>query len=165
VVGSIRLAAATAALVLASAAVAQQGGSAPKPITRAQAIATSDQAFGTVDTNHDGSLSTAEVQAAQTKELQQVQAALRARAEAQFKALDTNKDGQLSIPEFVAVVPTVKSNETAAQALQQIDSNHDGKVSAEEFRASRLAGFNKLDTNHDGTVSVQEQAAARQQSK
>ncbi|MEO8454387.1 MAG: EF-hand domain-containing protein [Sphingomicrobium sp.] len=147
------------ALALASAAAGQ---SAPKPVTRAAVSSQLDSAFAAADTNHDGALGTAEFQTLETKQLERVQATLRARMQAQFKALDTNKDGQLSLQEFSAATPGVRANETPAQLLQQLDSNRDGKVSAAEFKASRLAAFDRADTNHDGTLtSAEAQAAAK----
>ena len=105
------------ALAVASAAAGQ---SAPgKPVSRASVSSQLDNAFAAADTNHDGALSTAELQALETRELQRVQTALRARMQAQFKALDTNKDGQLSAQEFSAAAPNVRTNETPAQLLQK----------------------------------------------
>jgi EF-hand domain pair/EF hand len=150
-----------AAVALGSPAYAQQ--QAPKPVTRAAVAGQLDGAFAAADANHDGSLSVAEIQALEDKELQQVQANLRARAQAQFKTLDTNKDGQLSLQEFSAATPSVKANETGAQLLQKLDANHDGKVSAAEFRTPRLGQFDKVDLNHDGTVTPDEERRARGQ--
>lgn len=150
--------AATAMLALAAPSLAQQR--APQAVTRAAVASKLDNAFAAADTNHDGSLSAAEVQALEDKELQQVQANLRARALAQFKALDTNKDGQLSLQEFSASIPTVKANETGAQLLQKLDANHDGKVTAAEFRAPRLQQFDRVDLNHDGIVTPEEERRA-----
>jgi Ca2+-binding EF-hand superfamily protein len=45
--------------------------------------------------------------------------------------------------------------------LQSLDTNHDGKVSLEEFRAPQVALFNRIDTNHDGVVTPQEYQAAQ----
>lgn len=152
------------ALALPShAAAAQQAPAQPKPVTRAAVVAKLDSAFGAADTNHDGFLSVAEVQALENSELQKLQAALRARAEAQFKALDTNKDGQLSFQEFLAATPSVKPNDTAAGIVQKLDTNHDGKISAAEFRAQRLAQFDKVDLNHDGIVTPEEERRAASQ--
>ena len=134
----------------------QQG---PHPVARATVAGQLDSAFAAADTNHDGSLSIAELQALQTKELQQVTANLRAQLQARFKQLDTNKDGQLSFQEFLASVGEVRSKETPAQILQSYDTNHDGKVSPAEFRAPRLAQFDRLDANHDGTLTPAEELA------
>lgn len=152
-----------AALSLASPVAAQQGSAQPKPVTRAAVAAKLDGAFAAADTNHDGFLSVAEVQALENSELQKVQAALRARAEAQFKVLDTNKDGQLSLQEYAAGTPNVKANDTAAGLVQKLDLNHDGKISAAEFRAQRLAQFDKVDLNHDGIVTPDEERRAASQ--
>lgn len=148
------------ALAVASAAAGQSA--APKPVSRASVSSQLDTAFAAADTNHDGALSTAELQTLETRELQRVQTALRARMQAQFKALDTNKDGQLSAQEFYAAAPNVRTNETPAQLLQMLDSNHDGKVSAVEFKAPRLSAFDRADANRDGTLTPTEaQAAAK----
>jgi Ca2+-binding EF-hand superfamily protein len=148
---------ASAVVALSSAAFAQNQG--PRPINRAEVIGGVDQSFKDADTNHDGYLSVAELQAVQTKELQQLEAQARARLQEDFRRLDTNKDGQLSFQEFSAVA-AVKANETPQQILQQYDTNHDGKISAEEFRAPRAQAFDRIDTNHDGVISVEEQRAA-----
>jgi Ca2+-binding EF-hand superfamily protein len=44
--------------------------------------------------------------------------------------------------------------------LGRLDTNHDGKISAAEFRNPEVAKFNKVDANHDGIVSVQELQSA-----
>ena len=132
---------------------------APKPVTRAEFIAQSNAAFAANDTNHDGFISLAEMQAAQNRDLQKAQAAVRAKLEAQFRQLDTNHDGQLSLQEFLAMA-TVRPNQTPQQLVQMLDTNHDGKVSEEEFRAARLKQFDQLDANHDGVLTPAEMQAA-----
>jgi hypothetical protein len=133
--------------------------SPPSPITRAQFLNQLNSAFAAIDTNHDGLLSLAEVQAGQARDLQKAQAAARAKLDAEFRQLDTNHDGQLSLQEFEAIA-TVHANSTPQQILQQFDANHDGKVSAAEFNAPRLRQFDAADTNHDGVVTPAEAAAA-----
>ena len=150
---------AAAALTVTPALAQAPMTPAPGPITRASFIAQLNSAFAANDTNHDGYLGVAEIQAAQARELAKVQAAARARLEAEFRQLDTNHDGQLSLREFEAIA-TVHSNVTPQRIVQQLDTNHDGKISAEEFRAPRLQQFDKADTNHDGIVSPAEAAAA-----
>jgi Ca2+-binding EF-hand superfamily protein len=154
---SFRIAAAAAAVVLASTASAQD---ASKPVSRADFIKNLDGHFAQVDTNHDGFLSAAELATEQQRELQQGKAVLQQRARDQFQRLDTNKDGQLSVQEFMALVPTIRTAQTPQQALQALDSSHDGKISADEFRAPKLANFNKADANHDGIVTPAEMKAA-----
>ena len=46
------------------------------------------------------------------------------------------------------------------QRVQQLDTNKDGSISAEEYRNGTLVQFDKLDTNHDGIVSAAEAGAA-----
>ena len=149
-----------ATVALGSASAAQQA--APSAVTRAQFVAKADAGFKEMDTNHDGSLSTTELQAVQTKELQQQRAALQAKLQAEFKQLDTNKDGQLSPQEFAAAGANLRPTGTPAQVLANLDTNKDGKVSADEFRAPRVRIFDAVDANHDGTASVEEQRAAAQ---
>jgi Ca2+-binding EF-hand superfamily protein len=136
-----------------------QAPQAPKPVTRAEFAAQANALFATNDANHDGFISLSEMQAAQGRDLQRVQAAARAKLQAEFKQLDTNHDGQLSLPEFMAI-GTVKANQTPQQLVQQLDTNHDGKVSAEEFRAARLRQFDQFDANHDGILSPAEMQGA-----
>jgi Ca2+-binding EF-hand superfamily protein len=126
-----------------------QAPAAPKPVSRADFIKKLDAQFNALDTNHDGSVTKAELQAAE-------QRALELRAQAEFKQLDTNHDGQLNLQEFMAGAPTQKVGEILDQALRQLDSNKDGKIAPEEFRAPQLATFEKLDADHDGVVTPAE---------
>ena len=151
---------AAAAVAFSSAAAAQQQQPAPKPITRATVAASMDASFAAADTNHDGSLSPAEISVVENKELQQILTQVRTKLRADFDRLDTNKDGQLSFQEFAATVSNVKANETPEEILQRLDTNHDGKLSAAEFKAPRLAAFDRVDANHDGTVTPAEIQAA-----
>ena len=81
----------------------------------------------------------------------------RTNVEAEFTKLDTNKDGQLSKAEFMAAAPTGSNVQpNGAAIVSQLDKNKDGKISLDEYRAPRLAVFDKLDANHDGTISAAE---------
>jgi lipopolysaccharide biosynthesis regulator YciM len=146
-----------AAMTLSSAAAAQP---APKPISRADYINLLNSRFNTVDSNHDGNVTRDELAAQQQRDLAQERATIQAKLRDAFKQLDTNKDGALSLAEFLASAPGIKTTQTPEQLLQGLDANHDGKVSADEFRAPQLAKFNRVDANHDGVVSPEEQRAA-----
>ena len=136
----------------ASSQTAAPQAVAPKPVSRADLVKTLDTQFGAVDANHDGSISKAELEAAELRGLQQ-------RAQAQFKQLDTNHDGQLNFQEFAAGGLTQIVSQLSDRGLQQLDTDRDGKISADEFRAPQLASFAKVDANHDGTVTPAEIAA------
>ena len=45
-------------------------------------------------------------------------------------------------------------------ALNKLDANKDGKVSADEYRAPMLANFDRLDLNRDGVISAAERQTA-----
>jgi hypothetical protein len=146
---------------LAQATPAKPAPQGPKAVTRAAVIQDMDTTFKAVDSNHNGALEKSEIATAQAATLQKATSVEQQRLVAQFDKLDTNKDGQLSKAEFLAAVPAVRARETPDQMLSQLDANKDGKVSVEEYRAPRLAVFDKVDANHDGTVSPQEAQAAR----
>lgn len=146
------------ALAAGSAASAQQ--QQPRPVSRAEITRQLDGNFAAADANHDGSLSSAEVQNYANAQMQQAGQALRNRALAEFKRLDTNRDGQLSWPEFSAAVPTLKASDGVADVMRKLDTNHDGKISPAEFKAPRLAQFDKADLNHDGIVTPDEERRA-----
>ncbi len=140
-----------------SAGAAQQ--QAP---TRANMLKSLDSTYKAIDTNGDGTLSSPELSAAESKVQQQRIAAIRRRIDGEFTKLDTNKDGSLSRAEFVAAAPTSASTAPNGAAIAtKLDTNRDGRITADEFRAPQVAVFDKIDTNHDGTISVTERQAAQ----
>ena len=151
---SLILASAAVAVALPSAAAAQQ-----KSVTRAEAMKNIDTKFAASDTNHDGFLSKAEIGAEEQREVQRATARIRQQLEVKFKQLDTNKDGQLNLAEFLAATPSLQAAANADQVMQKLDSNHDGKISAEEMRAPQITLFNRADTNHDGILTATEMKA------
>lgn len=122
-----------------------------------------DASFKRLDANSDKSVNTAEIEAAQKRQVAEAQGVINQKIEAEFTKLDGNKDGQLSLAEFKAAAPTPKAA-PASELLGQIDKNKDGKVTEDEFRSGPLANFDRIDTNKDGTISESEKSAlARQQ--
>lgn len=162
---SLILIAGAATMAMGGVSKAQQPvhAQAAQSIKRSDVIAKLDANFAADDTNHDGVLSLAEMEATQNRELQSLRNALLAKLRTTFNQLDTNHDGQLSFAEFAAQAAAVKPNETAQQVLQKLDTNHDGKISAAEWRAPHLAQFDHVDANHDGIVTADELRRAQGQ--
>jgi len=137
-----------------------------RPVSRTDFIRDLDASYKRLDANNDGSVAQAEIQAAQTRSGQAVDALLVKRRAEAFTRLDTNKDGQLSQAEFNAGTPLPqRPRADPAAALAKLDMNKDKKVTPAEFRGPPLANFDKLDLNRDGTISVDEQRKARTASK
>ena len=157
--------AALAAAAMPAAAFAQakaapaQAQQAPQSQTRATFTQNVDATFNAVDTNKDGFVTRAEIEAAQTKQLQELKTRQQAELSAEFQKLDTNKDNQLSMAEFSAGAAPLPA--TAPDApIAHLDTNKDGKISRDEYRAPKLADFDKADKNHDGTLTIAELKAA-----
>lgn len=140
----------------------QESGATSTPLTRSQLSAQLEVNFKSLDTNGDKVLNAAEIEAAQKRQLAEVEAGLAKRLETEFARLDSNKDGQLSLTEFKAGAPGPRIT-PPAELVNQFDRNKDGKVSVDEYRAVPLANFDKLDANKDGTISAQERSAAKEQ--
>jgi Ca2+-binding EF-hand superfamily protein len=175
VTNTYAIVAAAAALAVAPAAVAAQQARTNAPAaapakqqvapTRASLLSSLENNFKALDTNRDGSLSQAELAAAEARAQQQRLTAVRNRVDAQFTKLDTNRDGQLNKAEFMAAAPQKFAPATGAGLLAQLDKNKDKKVSTDEYRAPILTSFDRVDTNKDGTVSTAERQAAQTRRK
>jgi Ca2+-binding EF-hand superfamily protein len=147
-------------VALASAASAQTTASQPHTRTRAEVTQNLDSKFKLLDSNHDGSVTKAEMEAAEGRAKQEAEARLAQQADQSFTKLDTDKNGQLSLAEFKASLPSIRTRPVDA-VLQRFDTNKDGKVTLQEFGAPTLALFDRFDTNKDGTISDQERNARR----
>ena len=101
-------------------------------------------AFETADTDKDGKISLAEFTAFRTEQLKK-----------NFAKMDANSDGFLTKEEI--------SKGKAPAWFDGADANKDGKLSVDEFVASRGADlqkeFAKLDGNADGFLTPEEFAA------
>ncbi|MGR3290048.1 MAG: EF-hand domain-containing protein [Paracoccaceae bacterium] len=107
--------------------------------------------FAELDTNGDGSISVAEMQA---------------QANERFNAMDSNGDGVISAEESAAAAAT-KAGERAemmfARMLEWRDSDGDGALSQSEIGGNRAEQmFSRLDTDNDGTISAEEYELAMQ---
>jgi len=96
-----------------------------------------------------------------------------ARADERFARMDKNGDGQLTPDEMAprreAPAPAAGTDASPAPAgggmmsrmFERLDTNHDGKVSREEYRAQAAERFDRMDTNHDGFLDQSEMTAMR----
>jgi hypothetical protein len=141
----------------ASTAFAQQAvePAGPKPVLRAQFIASMDAEFGKLDGDKNGLATRAEIE---QSERARAQASAEARNRAQFAQLDTNKNGQLSPAEFAKLIQPVAVS--AAPILARMDGNRDSQVSLLEYRTATLANFDRLDTDRNGVVTPAEMKSA-----
>ena len=108
-----------------------------------------------MDSNHDGKLVKAEIEASQHAAAMQE---IMRRNAAAFAELDRDHNGQLSPAEFSQFHATPPPP-NAAPMLQQFDTSKDGAISLVEFRAATLANFDRLDTDKNGVVSAAEMRA------
>lgn len=110
------------------------------------------------DPNHDGVIDRHE---------------LDARLTARFDELDTNHDGVLDAAEFEASVPDTartgrrrllgrRRTPDADALFARRDTDTNGAVSFDEFRAAPDKLFDRLDTNADGRLTADERQAARE---
>jgi hypothetical protein len=141
-------------------AAAQTAPAQPQPVSRAVYMQQIDNAFVAVDTNKDGFIDRAEIEAADVKAKASRKAAMLKQREAAFRKMDANKDGSLSLQEYNAALAAVAIQKSdAAPVLGRLDTNKDGKISLAENRAPAMAQFDRADVNKDGSLSPQERRA------
>ena len=146
-----------ASAIAASTALALQKADqvGPKPIPRAQFVASMDTEFRKLDADKNGQVTRAEVE---QSERAKAEAGAVARNRTQFGELDINKNGQLSRSEFAKLTPpTIVS---ADPVLARMDGNRDQQISLIEYRAATVANFDRLDTDRNGVVTPVEMKAA-----
>jgi Ca2+-binding EF-hand superfamily protein len=138
-------------LLLAGTATGQDGS-----ISRARFIADMDAQFRAMDSDRNGQLSGAEIEASQRA---QASSDASKRNRTLFALLDVDKDGKLTAEEFDRFNNPPPNTANAAPVLARMDGNRDRQVSAAEHRAAMLANFDRLDTDHNGIVSGAEMKA------
>lgn len=100
------------------------------------------------DTNHDGVISHDEFMSARI---------------ARFDRMDRNHDGHLDdsdLPRFVG--SRAGAADKFHAAMQMADTDHDGKVSRDEFVNGGSRMFGMIDTDHDGVIDPDELQRATQ---
>ncbi|MGC6330485.1 EF-hand domain-containing protein [Rhizorhabdus sp. FW153] len=181
-----RLIGATAlvSMLVAGVAVAAPGrdGPPPPPKTRAEAQTRVTEMFKRLDTNGDGFVTKAEMDASRAKMREAFAERRDERRGEKFAKLDKDGSGSVSKDEFLAPPPPPPPGEGDGPRgrhkgmkrhhggmmmggggfwFDRADANKDGKVSLAEAQSSALAMFDKVDSNRDGTISPDEQRAAR----
>lgn len=174
---------------VAIAAPGQDGGPTP-PKNRAEVQARIADHFKKADSNGDGFVTKAEVDA-QRDAMRAKFAEKRAERRGEhFAALDKDKNGALSKDEYMAPRPEMRDGKRGpgrdgpggrhgrggwnkhgggfggfamgGRWFDAADANKDGKVSLAEAQTAGLARFDSADTNRDGVISPEEHKAARE---
>lgn len=107
--------------------------------------------FEMLDTNADGQLTRAELEAHRT---------------ARFTAADSNGDGMLSVEELQAQ-GAERAAKRAVRMMEHLDANSDGQLTQEEMAQGRRGGgmermFGRVDADEDGVISKAEFDTARE---
>jgi hypothetical protein len=157
-----RLTAAVLAASIPALALAQAPAETDeaKPVTRTELSSRLDEDYSDLDTNKDGKVDPAEINARLVKSAEAEIELIKKERDAAFAKIDTDGNGSISRAEFDAraKLPTMKEP-NAKPFLDRFDANKDGTISKDEFRAPTISNFDKLDKNKDGTLSIAEQKA------
>ncbi len=140
---------ATAAIGLAGAAVADNGGLGM--MMGGKGGMDMAAMFATLDADKDGKVTQVELDANRA---------------ARVAAVDVNKDGLLSAEELVQMqlaAMTERATAMAAKMVTAMDSDADGLLSAAEMAAGKgpTLAIDQLDTDGDGAISQAEMEAAQ----
>lgn len=105
-----------------------------------------------------------------------------AQADARFDRMDANKDGKLTADEMrprrpmgepgatppppadggaSSPLPPPGAGGRGERMFARLDTNGDGAIDREEFRAQAAQRFDRVDTNKDGKIDAAERQAAR----
>jgi Ca2+-binding EF-hand superfamily protein len=106
--------------------------------------------FQSMDANADGKISVSEHAAT---------------AKTMFEKMDADHDGSVTETEMTAAHEKITGQKSgvgemsAAEKIKAIDTNGDGKLTAEEHQAGSKMMFEKMDADHDGFLTKAEMVA------
>jgi hypothetical protein len=140
-----------AAALLGTPAAAFAQAAAPQSVSKADYLAGTQRDFVEIDADKNGTVTTAEVNAARDRAVATLAAR---RAEAMFAELDSDKNGSLNQAEFAKLVKP--AGKLPPSPIMGFDTNKDGRITAAEYKAGTEARFARLDANKDGLVTEAE---------
>jgi Ca2+-binding EF-hand superfamily protein len=147
---------------LAAPPKAPAAKAAPREATRADMAKRFDARFAQIDTNKDGSLSRAEVDAARASFVGLTGKVITDQVKQEFALTDKNKDGQASLAEMTAAAPA-EGKAGVAKVLEKLDANNDQQLSQAEFAAAapppKVAGSDDFLARFDADKDVKVTAA------
>lgn len=106
--------------------------------------------FQSMDANADGKISVSEHAAT---------------AKLMFEKMDADHDGTVTEAEMTAAHEKITGQKSgagemsAAEKIKAVDTNGDGKLTADEHQAGSKMMFEKMDTDHDGFLTKTEMVA------
>lgn len=154
-------AAAVPATALAQEA-AKPAAEETKPVSRMELSTELNSDYADLDADKDGKVTGEEIKARLLKKAEADLAVLKKARDESFTKLDANGDGSVSRAEFEEKAPLPKIKDPAEMVtarLTRFDTDKDGAITQDEFRAPTLTNFDKMDLNKDGMLSVAEQKA------
>jgi Ca2+-binding EF-hand superfamily protein len=116
-----------------------------------------------MDSNKDGSLTRAEVEASRANFINLTKAVITKEMQQEFTASDTDKNGKVTLAELTAAAPAARKA-SAGQAFERLDANKDKGISLTELTAAapnlKLGGtdqfMQRFDADKDGKVTAAE---------
>jgi Ca2+-binding EF-hand superfamily protein len=172
------LAAAVISRALAQPEAQDHPAMAMQPMTRAEVIQRVQEHFAMLDTNQDGFVTQAEMDAAKGAMHGKMMQHREQRGDAMFDRMDANHDGSISRSEFDAAHQAMAARigdnghrmgmglsmmhgaSMGAHLFAMADADKDGRVSLQEATNAAAAHFDQADANHDGTLTPDEMRAA-----
>ena len=149
-------------------------------MTRAGMVQMVQQHFAMLDTNKDGFITKAEMEAGKSAMNDRRAARKEERGAKMFDRMDANHDGSITRQEFDSAHQTMagRMDGHARRGMHRMgmmhaagmgermfdmaDADKDGRVSLQEATNAAAAHFDRVDTNGDGTITPEEMRAAHQ---